>query len=253
MSRLSAPEATPTNLLDRPPAAARSLLARLGGGARAAGVPGRPDAPAPLAGAGGLVGRGHRAAARAPGRAGRRLPAARASPPTSSSSRRTAPGSSSGGCADGEAIESVLIPSGSAPHPLHLVPGRLRPQMLVLRHRPDGVPAQPVRLRDRGPGAGDRAAGPGGRPHQRGVHGDGRAAAQLAGGGRRAHDPQRARTASASARGTSRSRPSASCPASRRSRGGRSSSGSPSRCTPRRRPSGWASCRSRRSTIWRRC
>ena len=107
------PDATGSNLLDRTPAAARGDPGRLGGRPRPAGLPGRPDPPAALAGA------GRDAGPRPPSCRWRSGPSWTPPsrfpgwPPTSCSCRPTAPGSISGGWRDGEAIESVLIPSGS--------------------------------------------------------------------------------------------------------------------------------------------
>src|ERR1041385_3865818 len=39
-------------------------------------------------------------------------------------------------------------PVGRSPHPLHLVAMRLRPGVRLLRHRDDGVPAEPHPVRD---------------------------------------------------------------------------------------------------------
>ena len=75
---------------------------------------------------------------------------------------------------------------------LHLVAGRVRAAMRVLRDGRDGLPAQP-RSRARSPAQVRemRAARPADRGHEHRVHGDGRADDELEGGRPRAHDPQR--------------------------------------------------------------
>ena len=47
----------------------------------------------------------------------------------------------------------VLMCYAAADHPLHFVAGGLRDGLRVLRHRPDGLPAQSLQRRDRGPSA----------------------------------------------------------------------------------------------------
>ena len=71
-------------------------------------------------------------------------------------------------------------PAPRACHGLHLQPGRLRRRLPVLRHRRAGLLARPGDGRDRRPGAllAAPAGGRGPPPHQRRVHGHGRAAAQ---------------------------------------------------------------------------
>ena len=100
---------------------------------------------------------------------------------------------------------------------VRLVAVGVRDGLRVLRDRPDGADEQPHRGRDRGAGrvgparGGPPAAVDAAAAHERRVHGDGRADAnerQCSRRGRAAHRPARA---CGSARGTSRSRRSASC------------------------------------------
>ena len=142
--------------------------------------------------------------------------------------------------ADGEAIESVLIPSGGrrtlcissqagcALGCTFCATGRMGFRRNLSAFEIAGQVREIV-LRD-----------PADLPDQHRLHGDGRAAAQLAGGRTRPLPSSMRPTGSGSERGTSRSPPSASCPGSRRSPGGRSSSAWPSPSTRPAPPSGWA-------------
>ena len=171
------------------PGASPASAGRMGGRARPAFLSRRADAAAPMAGAGGKLGPSHRSAGRAASGAGPNLPPA-------------PPGTRYHPAIVRRDPEVSLAPRGWGSHrvgahslrqpanAVHLVAGRVRPQVLLLRHRPHGVPAQPDAVRDRGTGAGDRAAEPGGEADQHRLHGNGRAAAQLARGGRRAQHPQ---------------------------------------------------------------
>ena len=83
---------------------------------------------------------------------------------------------------DGTTFESVLMRYPQAQHGVHLVAGRLRHGVPVLRDRPGRTDPQPVDRRDPRAGAcrGRDAARRLGRPAvQRGVHGHGGAAGQL--------------------------------------------------------------------------
>ena len=142
----------------RPPRA--RPVAALGGRARACRLPGGPDAPPAVAGAGGALGRRHRAAA---GRSGpSSIWPSRSSGSTAEVEQLSADGTRKylWRLADGEAIESVLIPSRRPPDALYLVAGGLRAAVRVLRHRPAWDTAGTSRLRDRRAGARDRAARP---------------------------------------------------------------------------------------------
>ena len=114
---------------------------------------------------------------------------------------------------------------GGGPHDaLRLDPGRLPARVLLLRHRQRSAsPATSRRRRSSTRSAAcARRCPPGGALTQRGLHGDGRAAAEPAGGARGDAPADRPEGASASRRDGSPSRPRAWC---RRS---------PSCCAPRR-------------------
>ena len=103
-------------------------------------------------------------------------------------------------------------------HGLRVVAGRLCDGVHVLRDRPDGAAEQPHDRRDRGPG-GVGAPRSGAPPRhdaaaadERRVHGDGGALREPASRLRRAGATDRSGALSASAPGTSRSRPWGSCP-----------------------------------------
>ena len=226
---------------------------RLGGRARAAGLSGGPDPAAALAGAGGGLDRGHRAAAGPPGRAGRRVPAAPAGRGSRAAVGRwhpEVPLAAGGRRGHRIGADSLRRP----PDALHQLPGRVRAQAapsappgrwatggtsapfeiagqvreIVLRD-PADLPTNIVFMGMGEPllnwPAVDTALtilnAPDGLRHRRAAH-------------HRVHRRHPAGDAGASP-------------------GGRSSSASPSRCMRRRRRSAWASCRSRRNTIWRRC
>ena len=83
---------------------------------------------------------------------------------------------------------------------VHLLAGRLRHELPVLRHRPGGPRPQPLDRRDRAPdrrrharAARRRGAGRPGAPVQHRLHGHGRAAGQLQAGRRRDPPPHRPR------------------------------------------------------------
>ena len=172
---------TPPSILDLTPDAARERLVDMGG--RSQGC--RPTAPSRSSGGSGCS----RSAPGARRPSSRRRSATRldAEFPLRLASTEVISELSQDGTRkflwrlhDGEAIESVLIPSRQPAHPLHLLAGRVRAGLRLLRHRPDGVPPEPEPLRDRRPGARGRAPGPGRQADQHRLHGHGRAAAQLA-------------------------------------------------------------------------
>src|SRR6266581_2918927 len=84
-------------------------------------------------------------------------------------------------------------PGREAPHAVHLLSGGVRPRVRVLRHRAHGISKEPHRAGDRESGARGRTARPRPQADERGVHGNGRAAPQLGGGGHDPHHPEPSR------------------------------------------------------------
>ncbi|CAA9325394.1 MAG: 23S rRNA (adenine(2503)-C(2))-methyltransferase @ tRNA (adenine(37)-C(2))-methyltransferase, partial [uncultured Gemmatimonadaceae bacterium] len=163
-------------------------------GAWRGGLPGGAGGSAPLAEPGAEL-RGHAGAAAAAPRAARRRlhPAAPHGGRAPALGRRhgevpLSPGRRRGDRDGGD-------PRRRPSHALHLVAGGVRPPVLVLLHRRDGLLAQPRGARDRRAGARDAPARRAGGRDEHRVHGDGRAAHELEGGGPDPHDPQRGRRA----------------------------------------------------------
>ncbi len=133
--------------------------AGLGQGRRAAGVPGAAGPAPALAAAGGELGGGHRPAQGGAHGARHRLPPAPARTDHRAGLQRRHPEVSlAPGRRRGDRVGPD--PERHPADPLHLLAGRLRAGLRLLRHRPDGLPAEPLGVRDRRAGPRDRPPAP---------------------------------------------------------------------------------------------